>query len=78
MKGVPITVETAHQFFSKRQMAFIVKMVKENYKQGFKNGMMLRKAALLLLLFTSLSFSQSAIVTSGDDNTTIGEVFPIM
>lgn len=43
IKETPITIETAHQFFNKRQMRFIVKMVKENYKEGFKNGLTLNK-----------------------------------
>ena len=33
---------------------------------------------LTLLLFTTILFSQSSIVASGNSNITIGEVFPIM
>lgn len=36
-----ITVENAHRFFTKRQLRFIAKTIKENYKQGFLNGMSL-------------------------------------
>lgn len=64
LKEVPITIETAHQFFNKRQMRFIVTLKKDEYKQGYKNGMMINKA-ILLLLFTSLSFAQSGIVVAG-------------
>lgn len=62
LKEVPITIETAHQFFNKRQMRFIVKMFKENYRQGFLNGMKMKViTALLLLLFTSVCFSQTYV-----------------
>lgn len=43
LKEVPVTIETAHQFFNKRQMRFIVKMFKENYRQGFLNGLEFNK-----------------------------------
>lgn len=58
IKEVPITIETAHQFFNKRQMRFIVKMKKEEYKQGFLNGMKM-KSITILLLFTSVCFAQT-------------------
>lgn len=32
----------------------------------------------LLLLFTTILFSQNSIVTAGNENYTIGETFPIM
>lgn len=38
-----ITVENAHRFFTKRQLRFIIKIIKENYKKGFLNGMKLEK-----------------------------------
>lgn len=79
LKEVPVTIETAHQFFNKRQMRFIVKMFKENYRQGFLNGMKMKViTALLLLLFTSVCFGQLSIVSAGNQTETIGEVFPIM
>lgn len=77
IKEVPITADTAHQYFNKRQMAFIVKMYKENYKLGFKHGMMMKPIAMILL-FTSLSFGQSATIAAGNATETMGEVFPIM
>ena len=33
---------------------------------------------LILLLFTTILFSQNSIVTAGNENYTIGETFPIM
>ena len=76
IKEVPITIETAHQFFNKREMRFIVKMKKEEYKQGFLNGMKMKVVAMLL--FSIASFGQSSIVASGNETYTIGETFPIM
>lgn len=59
-------------------MRFVVKMYKEQYKLGFKHGMMMKPIAMLLLLFTSLSFGQSATIAAGNEAETMGEVFPIM
>jgi len=73
---VPITVETAHQFFNKRQMEFIRRLKKEEYKQGFLNALKMKTA--IFLLFASLSFSQSNFIAAGKENFTIGETFPIM
>jgi len=36
------------------------------------------KTAIILLLFTSLSFSQSNFIAAGKENFTVGETFPIM
>jgi len=74
IKQVPITVETAHQFFNKRQMAFIVKMIKASYKQGFLNGM-----KIIPIFMLSIScLGQSSIIAGGKENFTIGETFPLM
>jgi len=71
-KEVPITIETAHQFFSKRQMNFIVKLYKSVYKEGFLNG----RKLIVLLLFSISSFAQSEIVIGsgslGNGNFVIG------
>jgi len=77
LKEIPITIETAHQFFNKRQMSFIVKMYKDNYKLGFKHGMKIKSIAVLLL-FTVLSFGQQSIVTAGNKYETFGETIPTM
>lgn len=74
IKEVPITIETAHQFFNKRQMAFIVKMFKQNYKEGFLNG----RKLVAIFLFSIASFGQSSIVAAGNANETLLETFPIM
>ena len=60
VKEVPITIETAHQFFNKRQMSFIVKLYKRVYKEGFLNGSKLI-AVPVLLLFTSVCFGQTYV-----------------
>ena len=74
IKQAPITVEIAHQFFNKRQMAFIVKMVKASYKEGFLNGM-----KIIPIFMLSIScLGQSSIVAAGKENFTIGETFPLM
>jgi len=73
---VPITTETAHQFFNKRQMEFIKRLAKANYREGFLNGMKMKTA--IFLLFTSICFSQTAFVSAGKENFTIGETFPLM
>ena len=74
IKQVPITTQTAHQFFNKRQMAFIVKMVKASYKQGFLNGM-----KIIPIFMLSIScLGQGAIIAAGKENFTIGETFPLM
>lgn len=41
-------------------MRFIVKMKKEEYKQGFLNGMKMKSIAILLL-FTSVCFGQTYV-----------------
>lgn len=77
LKEVPITMETVHKFFTKRQISFIMKLYKDVYKQGFANGMKINKL-IVIFLFVNLSYGQSAIVVGGNYTETFGETFPIM
>lgn len=58
LKQVPITIETAHQFFNKRQMSFIIKLYKNVYKEGFING---AKLAVCFLFLTTICYSQTYV-----------------
>ena len=88
IKEVPITIENVvtpkktpkeEKLFEKYkgwlQSYVIPKRIIIEFKRDVRN---LKKSSLILLLFTSLSFGQASIVAAGNENETIGEVFPIM
>lgn len=57
----------------------ITKEVIEEYKNDLLSlKLNLVKAISILLLFTSICFSQTAFISAGKENFTIGETFPLM
>lgn len=74
-KPKEVSVRKLPKHFDHNDRKFIEKLMKENYREGFLNG--LKFIAPMLLLFVN-SYGQTSINAGGDSNITIGEVFPIM
>ena len=74
-KPKEVSVRKLPKHFDHNDRKFIEKLMKENYREGFLNG--LKFIAPMLLFFVN-SYGQSSLNSGGDANITIGEVFPIM
>lgn len=74
-KPKEVSVRKLPKHFNNNDRKFIERLIKENYREGFLNG--LKFIAPMLLFFVN-SYSQTSINSGGDANITIGEVFPIM
>lgn len=66
-----ITMKNVKNHFTSSQMKFLTQMYKESYKRGFISGAGLKKM-IPILLFTTVAYSQSGIIASGNDNYTVG------
>jgi hypothetical protein len=64
-KPKEISVRKLPKHFDHNDRKFIEKLMKENYREGFLNGLKFR-TVILLLLVNSFCFAQSSIVAGGD------------